>query len=177
MVLFLSQDAKTVEAASSVAAVSATVEVDTGILKVPVSEAVHRRGINIRHIGLLRSLVLRHQPTRDALLIEIVARSLKAILRSWLREGAFIELIYCTVPATLTVNRGCPLCMLVARTAMVEFGDHETSMFAVRSRLTVLLNLVSGHLQRSKAFWSETLCSTIAERYGRLAPVSVLVRE
>lgn len=71
-------------------------------LTVPCSQELHGRGINVRHLGmhamirfsmdctsfvvasspgLLRSLVKSRVDVRDALLVEIVGRTLKAMLR------------------------------------------------------------------------------------------------
>lgn len=50
-----------------------------------VSHNMHKRGFNIRHIGLLRSLVVVNQYARTVLLVECVSRTLKNILRGWLR--------------------------------------------------------------------------------------------
>lgn len=55
-------------------------------LRVPVSRDVHERGINMRHIGLLRSLITVDHDARHVLLIEIVARTLKNLLRAWQRS-------------------------------------------------------------------------------------------
>ena len=41
-------------------------------LSIPISEEIHKRGINVRHCGLLRSLVKRNEQARAVLLIEIV---------------------------------------------------------------------------------------------------------
>jgi hypothetical protein len=78
-------------------------------LVVPVSAEVHKRGINLRHIGLLRSLVKTNKAVRGptsihpsivascpyfaecvfagVLLIEVVARTLKGMLRAKLRAA------------------------------------------------------------------------------------------
>lgn len=60
------------------------VDAGTVTLREPVSAALHREGINCRHIGLLRSLV-RDPAARDTLLVEAVARTLKQLLRRRLR--------------------------------------------------------------------------------------------
>eukprot|EP00466_Bigelowiella_natans_P016103 jgi/Bigna1/135819/aug1.31_g10527 len=60
---------------------------DASRFREPVSSELHARGINVRHLGLLHGLV---QPkaarVRDTLLVEMTARTLKNILRGWLRE-------------------------------------------------------------------------------------------
>jgi Clustered mitochondria/Translation initiation factor eIF3 subunit 135 len=53
-----------------------------------IAEAMHRNGINMRHIGLVRSHIPQHcLSIRTKLLVEITQRALKAILRHALRES------------------------------------------------------------------------------------------
>jgi hypothetical protein len=56
------------------------------VLREPISEELHRRGINCRHIGLLRSLITRNASARATLLVEVVSRTLKNLLRAAMRD-------------------------------------------------------------------------------------------
>lgn len=52
-----------------------------------ISVEMHRKGINVRHLGLLRNLVSRENVvTRNLCLVEMVKRGCKNILRALLRE-------------------------------------------------------------------------------------------
>jgi hypothetical protein len=56
-------------------------------LQIPVSKYVHSKGINIRHLGLIRSKIPeKHKTCKDVLLMELVARTLKNTSRHWQRE-------------------------------------------------------------------------------------------
>lgn len=107
-------------------------------LTVPVSEKVHRRGINVRHIGLLRSSIVHNQSARDTLFIEVVARTLKNLLRSWLR-GAMAEF---------------------------DVNGEEPSEFEIQNRVSLFLNLVSGSHLNSDFFWKSIVRPGIFQRFG-----------
>ena len=79
-------------------------ELQEQLLPSPVSEQVHRRGINIRHIGLLRSHIKRNSHARLTMLVELVARTLKNILRDWLRQGTNCIPAYIFLSATYRVT-------------------------------------------------------------------------
>lgn len=57
---------------------------------ISVTDELHRRGVNLRHMGLVRSHLPRMSAGGEeaalALLVEMVARSLKQVLRTMLRE-------------------------------------------------------------------------------------------
>jgi hypothetical protein len=53
--------------------------------KLRLIEEIHRNGINVRHLGFLRSH-LTSKPARDLLLVECIARIVKASINEKLRE-------------------------------------------------------------------------------------------
>jgi len=117
---------------------------------------VHRHGINCRHLGFVRYHILKNpkserfkteqsNPTStaaaDVLLIELVSRTLKNILREWMRDSL----------------KNCQ--------------DHfrEPSEFLIRGQVSCLLNLVSGYSPKSVSFWQECVLPSMDHRYGSLA--------
>lgn len=60
----------------------------TPIFSQPVNHCLHKRGFNLRHMGLLRSHIRKDTEARKVLLGEMLSRTAKRILRSWLRDVA-----------------------------------------------------------------------------------------
>ena len=136
-----------------------------------IGDELHRRGINVRHMGLLRSHIdtttAAGKAAAEACLVEMVARTLKQLLRRRLRNSV------------LSVNRGGAGAGAGAGTgddgvgagagagaaAQGSAGFHARPVEAAVS----FLNLVSGSAPASETFWSTTLPSEIWLRFGRVA--------
>jgi hypothetical protein len=141
-----------------------------------IAQESHRRGINLRHLGLVRRLLLDGAPSASApasatresslptpelaekpkllrqastlssapdasraeaaglLLVEIVSRTLKNILRSWLRDA---------VEAT-----------------------KATGEFVYREIVVGFLNLASGAAPRADSFWQQYVYVGVCDRFG-----------
>ncbi|CAM9847619.1 unnamed protein product [Hapterophycus canaliculatus] len=89
---------------------------------------LHRHGVNVRHLGKVRHLILERRDERDkvvldAMLTEMIARTLKNILRSfqrmWMKE------------------------------------ERSTSEQGMHMLVVEFLNLVTGSHPNSKKFWQE----------------------
>lgn len=101
---------------------------------------LHAHGVNIRHMGLVRSLVpISHatNPIRTALLLQIVCRTLKNITRDYQR-----------------------------RWMKSEQSTSEQGMYIL---LIQLLNLIIGSHINSEQFWTERVIVGIIQRYGGCA--------
>ena len=138
-----------------------------------IGDEMHRRGINVRHMGLLRSLVdattAVGAAARTATLVEIVARTLKQLLRGQLRASVLppnsngrssntAGTPYRRLPpASPTVPGAAPL----PRSA----GFHARPVEAA----VQFLNLVSGAAAGSKEFWSAKLPAEVHSRFGSVA--------
>ncbi len=118
--------------------------------KLNLAEEVHRRGLNLRHIGVVRSLIPApawvENPSAEAraaasarqlLLVDVVARTLKNLLRERLRH------------ILLTEDAGSDL--------------------AFRRRVADFLNLVSGAHTRSDEFWRVAVPPEVELRFGACA--------
>jgi len=106
-----------------------------------LSSFLHYYGVNIRHMGLLRSKVPdngeeRNMKLRSALLIEIVSRTLKNLLKGSLR---------------FHMKRG---------------GFSEQGIFALVSRI---FNFITGTSDRSASFWEGLVLPGIYHRFGKVA--------
>ena len=122
----------------------------------PVSERVHRRGINMRHLGLVRSLIhtshhrkkkggrrrrRSHAPlaiqksARDTLLVEIVSRTLKNMFRRELRENM----------------------------------ENLVSEYKLKECVLGLLNMISGCVDGYQDFWNIRVLDGIRRRFGTIA--------
>jgi len=100
----------------------------------------HFHGVNIRHMGLVRSHIpAEHSniPIRTALLLQIVTRTLKNIAREFQR-----------------------------RWMKSEQSTSEQGMFIL---LTQFVNLVVGSHENSEEFWSERVFVGIIQRFGGCA--------
>jgi hypothetical protein len=105
-----------------------------------VSVFFHYHGVNIRHIGLVRSNIPASKTTtliRTKLLKQIIARTLKNICRDFQR-----------------------------RWMRSEQSSSDQGMFLL---LTQFLNLVVGCHDNSEKFWEERVCVGIMQRYGKCA--------
>lgn len=142
----------------------------------PVSEELHARGINMRHAGLLRSHVRANEVARDALLVEVVSRTLKQMLRGSLRRGAggasatrgrvvrFLNLV-CAGPGDFWQGRVLPA--LDARFGRVSLTDEEAADLggaAARVLARVLRALFAG-----TGVWPSATCE--ADLRARKTPV------
>jgi len=101
---------------------------------------LHSHGVNLRHMGLIRSYIPRHNHDRRAetlrsrLLVEIVARSLKNMLkddqRKWMR------------------------------------ANRSSSWHGMSLLVAQFLNLISGSHPSSRVFWGEALLEGMVNRFG-----------
>lgn len=114
-----------------------------------VSEEMHRFGINVRHAGLVRSLIVssdaKSEEARRKLLVLMCERTLKNVLRRELR--------------------------LLARYKGANPSDHESRALVVR-----FLNLVTRahQTEQTYAFWDTELPFEIKDRFG---PKSITIEE
>lgn len=106
-----------------------------------VGVEMHRAGISVRHAGLLRSLLPRGHALRRTLLVEVVARTLKNVLRCWLRGAG-------TDPNS---------------------PGRLPSEFSLRLAVVGFANLVSGAHPRSEAFWADEVEAGVRRRFGSVA--------
>jgi hypothetical protein len=127
-------------------------------LRVPVSEAVHRRGVNIRHIGLLRSYIRVNMEAKETLLIEVVSRALKNLLRQRLRHAMRSF-------ARRSNNPNIGMEGFVGGGA----GVASPSEYLIRLDVVDFLNLVSGSSPKSPDFWHILVRDAISERFGEIA--------
>lgn len=101
---------------------------------------LHSHGVNMRHMGLIRSLIPETQtnaPVRTALLLQIIARTMKNILRDFQR-----------------------------RWMKSQRSTSEEGMFLLLSQF---LNLIVGSHANSDRFWSGHLVIGIIQRFGGCA--------
>jgi hypothetical protein len=97
----------------------------------------HSNGVNIRHMGLVRSLIPVSNvtsPIRTALLLQIVARTLKNIARDYQRRWMKSE--------------------------------QSTSEQGMHILLTEFLNLVVGSNDNTESFWTDKVVVGIIQRFG-----------
>ncbi|CAN0145489.1 unnamed protein product [Scytosiphon promiscuus] len=105
---------------------------------------LHRHGVNVRHLGKVRSCILEREDDRDknrvvldAMLTEMIARTLKNILRSfqrmWMKE------------------------------------ERSTSEHGMRMLVVEFLNLVTGAHPNSRKFWQEKVLVGVLQRFGLAA--------
>lgn len=107
---------------------------------IDVSVFFHYHGVNIRHIGLVRSHIPasnKTSPIRTILLRQIVARTLKNICRDFQR-----------------------------RWMRSEQSSSDQGMFLL---LTQYLNLIVGCHVNSEKFWEDRVTVGIIQRYGKCA--------
>ena len=100
----------------------------------------HSHGVNIRHMGLIRSLIPPSHitnPIRTALLLQLICRTLKNITRDYQR-----------------------------RWMKSEQSTSEQGMYIL---LIQILNLVMGSHVNSEKFWTECVIVGIIQRYGGCA--------
>ncbi|CAM9511876.1 unnamed protein product [Scytosiphon promiscuus] len=126
--------------------------------EINLTQELHKYGVNMRHIGLLRAFVTppiregvgsaaasatgKMSKTsagimRDRALVEVVVRTLKLVLRSFQR-----------------------------RWMKSEQSSSEQGMHAV---VTQFLNLVTGQHVRSELFWRDHVTTGICQRFGTVA--------
>ena len=101
------------------------------------SVCFHVRGINMRHMGLVRSLIPHSNATsaiRTSLLLQIVSRTLKNITRDYQRRWMKSE--------------------------------QSTSEQGMHMLLTEVLNLVVGSNTNSDTFWTDKVVVGIMQRFG-----------
>ena len=101
---------------------------------------LHSHGVNIRHMGLIRSLIPRSHitnPIRTALLLQLICRTLKNITRDYQR-----------------------------RWMKSEQSTSEQGMYLL---LIQILNLIFGSHVNSEKFWTERVIVGIIQRYGGCA--------
>lgn len=101
---------------------------------------LHSHGVNIRHMGLIRSLIPRSHitnPIRTALLLQLICRTLKNITRDYQR-----------------------------RWMKSEQSTSEQGMYLL---LIQILNLIFGSHANSEKFWTERVIVGIIQRYGGCA--------
>mmetsp|Transcript_22531 Transcript_22531/g.32926 ORF Transcript_22531/g.32926 Transcript_22531/m.32926 type:complete len:1011 (+) Transcript_22531:60-3092(+) len=100
----------------------------------------HARGVNIRHMGLVRSNIPASNSTasiRTALLLQMVVRTLKNIARDFQR-----------------------------RWMKSERSSSQQGIFML---LTQFLNLIVGRHSNSEAFWTERVAVGLIQRFGKCA--------
>eukprot|EP00752_Nemacystus_decipiens_P012980 g11486.t1 len=101
---------------------------------------LHRHGVNVRHLGKVRSLVHDDEENsvlRDMMLTEIIARTLKNILRCFQRKWMKAE--------------------------------RSTSEQGMRMLVVEFLNLVTGCHRNSETFWKTKVLVGVLQRFGVIA--------
>ena len=107
------------------------------ITSLDMSVYFHSHGVNMRHLGLVRSHVdatTASNPVRYKLLLQIVARTLKNIARDYQRMWMKCE--------------------------------QSTSEMGLKLLLTQFLNLVVGSHPNSETFWKDRVVVGIIQRFG-----------
>ena len=110
------------------------------ISNLDVSVYFHSHGVNMRHLGLVRSHILpshTSNPVRTVLLLQIVTRTLKNIARDYQRRWMKCE--------------------------------QSTSEMGLKLLLTQFINLVVGSNPNSEDFWTENVVVGIIQRFGSCA--------
>lgn len=71
------------------------------LLSCPVKFFAHARGVNLRHLGLLRSLLRANDKARTLLLLEMVSRTIRRVVHGWWRvvSGSVTAMRECTAVA------------------------------------------------------------------------------
>lgn len=108
--------------------------------------SIHRQGINLRYLGVIRSLMIRKESNLDfcwtkLLLVEMIARVLKCKLRKVLREVS------------------------VAEEADQAQAKNLPSEVGYKREIVRFLNLHFGETQESKAIWCEEMPRAIMAKF------------
>jgi tetratricopeptide (TPR) repeat protein len=123
-----------------------------------VAKMLHANGVNIRHLGLLYPLC-KTTYVRQTLLCEIVARSLKLILRDTLQRAAR----QAKGQAMVAEKKG--------RSFTKDFMELMRHSNAKRGEIVLeLLNLVFGSTKESKEFWAGMMAHVIGRKFGVVVP-------
>ena len=142
----------------------------TGAIVEPLSQEIHRQGINVRHMGMLRSLVRTNEAARLTLLVEIIARTLKNLLRAWLRQPV----------ETLEIRRILGGSAGFASSSALQ----AASAFIARRKIARFLNLMCSSCppsangltnanSRSDDFYSSVVLPALTERFGDVSLTAV----
>ncbi|CAM9490420.1 unnamed protein product [Pylaiella littoralis] len=135
------------------------------LMKINLAQELHKYGVNVRHIGLLRAYVTPSKGgassyavssssssstggagkssktsagiMRDRALVEVVVRTLKLVLRSFQRQW------------------------MKSEQSSSEQGMHML--------VAQFLNLVTGQHERSRLFWHEYVTTGVCQRFGTVA--------
>jgi len=118
----------------------------------------HKRGINMRHAGLVRWHVHPASPLSKAILVDMVQRTLKNLMRRLLRAETTNEM------NEMEEENGQDSLNLHAQGSHARVSDWRT-----RRRVVAFLNLVSGSSQNSQLFWTENVFPELVFRYGHVA--------
>jgi hypothetical protein len=136
-------------------------------LREPISEVLHSRGINIRHAGLLRSLLSNQKSANGVtLLVEMLARTLKNMLREWLRDTTPLKTNTYNSNAAAAGGAG----------ALVDEDEAQSqsqSEFFNKTKTVEFLNLIAGSgsddSSTSRSFWQDQVLPNLCARFGSVA--------
>ncbi len=120
----------------------------------------HRLGINLRHMGLLRSLLLPQSTGRSILLVEMVARTVKHIIRAKLAAMRATAWKLQRRPSDFEVRS-----LAASVMNMVRPPCPALPWPALRTRRSQ----VSGADPDAASFWREELTPKLMLRYGSVA--------
>ena len=113
---------------------------ESEVTSVDISVFFHRHGVNMRHMGLVRSHIepsLATNSIRTKLLLQIVTRTLKNIARDYQRRWMKCQ--------------------------------QSTSETGLRLLLTQFINLIVGGIPNSEVFWTDKVIVGIIQRFGKCA--------
>jgi hypothetical protein len=119
------------------------------LLAPSLSSQLHQRGINVRHMGLLRSKVRHPSPSSTLLLVDMVQRTLKNMLRlglRWMASSTVMALNQqsSTTPGGPSVNSG-----------LISINGTPTSGTELRVAIASFLNHITGVSTQAPLFWTQ----------------------
>ncbi|CAN0007899.1 unnamed protein product [Ectocarpus sp. 8 AP-2014] len=129
-----------------------------------LAHELHKYGVNMRHIGLLRAYVA--PPVREGPLAAAAAAGVTVSARAAtsktsagiMRDRALVEVVVRTLKLVLREFQ--------RRWMKSEQSSSERGMHLL---VTQFLNLVTGHHERSHLFWRENVTTGVCQRFGTVA--------
>eukprot|EP00752_Nemacystus_decipiens_P004500 g4109.t1 len=117
---------------------------------------IHKHGVNVRHIGLLRAHMT--PPNREAAAAPFAGNFAMKTSAEILRDGALVEKVVRTLK-------------LVLRSFQRRWMKSEKSSSEQGMHLLVaqFLNLVTGRHERADIFWRENVTIGVCQRFGTVA--------